>query len=61
MPSGEMVVLRAFAGHAPYPVWNTQTGCASGTGSADGVDYVPKEVDLTLQNSDTWFYQEGRG
>ena len=30
------------------------------TGS-DGVDYVPKEVDMTLQNSDTWFYQEGRG
>ena len=49
------------SGHAPYPVWNTQTGCAPGAGTADGKDYVPKEVDLTLQNSDTWFYQEGRG
>eukprot|EP00040_Diaphanoeca_grandis_P004874 m.30447 g.30447 ORF g.30447 m.30447 type:complete len:719 (-) comp16287_c0_seq1:149-2305(-) len=49
------------SGHAPYPVWNTQTGCPSGAGSVDGTSYVPKEVDLTLQNSDTWFYEEGRG
>ena len=27
----------------------------------NGTSYVPKEIDLTLQNSDTWFYQPGRG
>ena len=49
------------SGHAPYPVWNTQDGCPSGAGTPDGASYVPKEVDLTLQNSDTWFYKEGMG
>jgi alpha-L-fucosidase len=49
------------SGHAPYPVWNTQDGCPSGAGTPDGVNYVPKEVDLTLQNSDTWFFKEGVG
>ena len=44
-----------------YPVWNTQDGCPSGAGTPDGASYVPKEVDLTLQNSDTWFYKEGMG
>jgi len=49
------------SGHAPYPVWNTQDGCSSGAGTPFGKSYVPKEVDLTLQNSDTWFYHEGTG
>ena len=49
------------SGHAPYPVWNTQNGCPSGAGTPFGTSYVPKEVDLTLQNADTWFYTEGRG
>ena len=44
-----------------HPVWNTQDGCPSGAGTPWGTSYVPKEVDLTLQNSDTWFYVEGRG
>ena len=41
------------SGHSPYPLWNTQTGCTAGTGTAEGTEYMPKEVDLTLQNSDT--------
>jgi hypothetical protein len=49
------------SGHAPYPLWNTQTGCPSGAGTVDGSAFVPKEVDLTLQHSDTWFYREGTG
>lgn len=49
------------SGHAPYPVWNNQDGCPAGAGSPNGSSYVPKEVDLTLQNSDTWFYREGTG
>ena len=63
MPDNKNAVIwiGTESGHAPYPVWSTQTGCASGAGSANGASYVPKEVDLTLQNSDTWFYQEGRG
>ena len=63
MPDNKNAVIwiGTESGHAPYPVWSTQTGCSSGAGSAAGESYVPKEVDLTLQNSDTWFYQEGRG
>lgn len=49
------------SGHSPGPIWNTQTGCASGAGTPYGSQYVPKEVDLTLQNDDTWFYREGTG
>ena len=49
------------SGHAPYPVWNNQDGCAVGPGSPNGTSYVPKEVDLTLQNGDTWFFQEWTG
>ena len=55
MPDNKNAVIwiGTESGHAPYPVWSTQTGCASGAGSAIGESYVPKEVDLTLQNSDT--------
>ena len=55
MPDNKNAVIwiGTESGHAPYPVWSTQTGCASGAGSATGESYVPKEVDLTLQNSDT--------
>eukprot|EP00039_Didymoeca_costata_P003983 m.70841 g.70841 ORF g.70841 m.70841 type:complete len:699 (+) comp12173_c0_seq1:61-2157(+) len=44
------------SGHAPYPIWNTDTGCTSSGGSINGKMYLPREVDLTLQRSDTWFY-----
>ena len=56
MPENKNAVIwiGTESGHAPYPVWATQTGCASGAGSAIGTSFVPKEVDLTLQNSDTW-------
>eukprot|EP00041_Stephanoeca_diplocostata_P026594 m.719691 g.719691 ORF g.719691 m.719691 type:complete len:561 (+) comp23001_c0_seq25:851-2533(+) len=49
------------SGHAPGPIWNPQTGCASGAGTPGGHSYIPKEVDLTLQNADTWFFHEGTG
>ena len=53
------------SGHAPYPVWNTDNTnpCPTdgGPGIMNGSSYIPKEVDLTLQNSDTWFFQDGRG
>eukprot|EP00939_MAST-03C_sp_MAST-3C-sp1_P002314 g2314.t1 len=51
------------SGHAPHAVWNTDTGCpADGSaGNVSGTSYMPKEVDLTLQNGDTWFYDETKG
>jgi alpha-L-fucosidase len=51
-------------GHASYPVWNNNNvpaDCGGGTGEINGTSYIPKEVDLTLQNSDTWFFDESKG
>eukprot|EP00948_MAST-09A_sp_MAST-9A-sp1_P002232 g2232.t1 len=49
------------SGHAPGPIWDTSSDCKSGAGVPNGSIYIPKEVDLTLQNADTWFYHEGTG
>ena len=35
----------------------SNTNKSGGVGDVNGTSYVPKEIDLTLQNSDTWFYQ----
>ena len=42
------------AGTAPYPNWSSNNGNAPGGGSPAGSDFVPGEVDTTLQNSDQW-------
>ena len=52
------------SGHAKYPVWNNNnvpSDCGGGEGEINGTSYIPKEVDLTLQKSDTWFYSENMG
>tara|TARA_B110000091_G_C13759782_1_gene451553 strand:- start:142 stop:1533 length:1392 start_codon:yes stop_codon:yes gene_type:complete len=54
------------SGHASYPIWNNNNvpvDCGGGAweGDINGTSYLPKEVDLTLQKSDTWFYQENMG
>ena len=56
-----VIWIGSESGHAGAPIWNTQTGCAPGTGTPAGRSYMPKEIDVTLQNADTWFYHEGRG
>ncbi len=39
-----------------------QDGCGTAAeGSPSGTRFLPFEVDCTLQNSDTWFFQEGIG
>jgi alpha-L-fucosidase len=52
------------SGHAAAPVWDSADSCADiGTNGAPlgSAMFLPYEVDLTLQNADTWFYEEGRG
>eukprot|EP00940_MAST-03C_sp_MAST-3C-sp2_P002652 g2652.t1 len=63
LSSNAVMWIGTESGHAPYPVWNTDTGCpADGSaGNVSGITYIPKEVDLTLQNGDTWFFSEQAG
>jgi len=52
------------SGHSPYPTWSTcdDKGCfRGGAGSPNGNNFVPPEVDCTLQNGDTWFYDGNVG
>ena len=48
------------AGTAPYPNWSTNDGNAPGGGDPNGTDFVPGEVDTTLQTGDEWFYHTGQ-
>jgi|EP01047_Picozoa_sp_COSAG01_P017974 hypothetical protein len=57
MSTNTVIWIGTESGHSPSAVWNTQDDCDPGTGTPLGSMYMPKEVDLTLQNSDTWFYQ----
>ena len=40
------------AGTAPYPNWSSNNGNKAGGGAYDGTDFVPGEVDTTLQEGD---------
>ena len=49
------------AGTAPYPNWSPNDANAPGGGDPQGANFVPGEVDTTLQLNDEWFYVKGHG